>query len=202
MQPAPPPQVPQASEERPAVAVRLERRRERFDYHVDNPSNFNPGPLVPHFFEQRYDADNTWILVRGHYRLAGAAAATEFGITPADHNRWLRRRHLLRAVGRRHHLGDERNRPAADAVDPAVVPDDDVAWVATGDHRVLSPRGDGLPAVGSHRHAHLAAVRDPRAGRRRRDDVVACHRVRSDGFGAILARRTLAAARRSRGRCR
>ena len=84
LQPASPPHVPQASEERPAVAVRFEQRRERFDYHVDNPSNFNPGPLVPHFFEQRYDADNTWILVRGHYRLAGAAAATEFGITPAS----------------------------------------------------------------------------------------------------------------------
>jgi hypothetical protein len=82
MQPAPAPPTPSTSEDRPGIAVRLERRSGRFDYHVDNPSNFNPGPLVPHFFEQRYDTNNTWIFVKGQYRVAGAAAATEVGIAP------------------------------------------------------------------------------------------------------------------------
>lgn len=72
---APPP-------DRPGVAVRLERRAERFDYFVDFPSNVEPGPLVPHFFEQRYVSDNTWIFVDVFYRLAGSRAITEFGITP------------------------------------------------------------------------------------------------------------------------
>jgi hypothetical protein len=82
IQPAPAAAVPAAPDDRPGVSVRLERRSGRFDYHVENPSNFNPGPLVPHFFEQRYDADNTWVIVKGHYRLGGSAAATEVGITP------------------------------------------------------------------------------------------------------------------------
>jgi hypothetical protein len=81
-QPAPP-APPAAGPEPPAVVVRLERRGEWFRFHVDNPSNFESGPLVPHFFEQRYDADNTWVLVKAQYRLAGSAAATEVGFAPA-----------------------------------------------------------------------------------------------------------------------
>jgi hypothetical protein len=66
----------------PALVLRVERRAERFDYHVENPSNIEPGPLVPHFFEQRYVSTNTWIVVRASYQLAGSRAHTEFGITP------------------------------------------------------------------------------------------------------------------------
>lgn len=73
--PVPPP-------EQASLAVRLERRWESFDYHFDNLSNFEPGPLVPHFFEQRYDSGSTWVLVRADYRFAGGTASTEFGLTP------------------------------------------------------------------------------------------------------------------------
>lgn len=68
--------------DRPGISIRVEARAERFTFHVENPSNFEPGPLVPHFFEQRYDSDNTWVIVTGHYRLLGGAASTELGLTP------------------------------------------------------------------------------------------------------------------------
>lgn len=71
-----------ATPDTPAITVRVERRAERFDYHIDNPSNFEPGPLVPHFFEQRYDSANTWLLVNAEHKLFGGAASTEVGVTP------------------------------------------------------------------------------------------------------------------------
>jgi hypothetical protein len=64
------------------ITVRVERRAERFTYRVENPSNFEPGPLVPHFFEQIYDADNAWLFVTAQYRLFGEPASTEVGVTP------------------------------------------------------------------------------------------------------------------------
>jgi hypothetical protein len=64
------------------IAIHLERRAERFDYHIENPSSVEPGPPVPHFFEQRYRSNNTWIFANLVYRLRGSAASTEFGITP------------------------------------------------------------------------------------------------------------------------
>jgi len=75
-QPAPPP--PHTS----GIAVRVERRNEHFDYRIENPSNVEPGPLVPHVFEQRYRATNTWLVISGGYRIAGSAAFTELGVTP------------------------------------------------------------------------------------------------------------------------
>ena len=83
VQPTPAPGPPSPTDERPGIAIRLERRNERFDYRVDNPSNFEPGPLVPHFFEQRYEADNLWILAKARYRLAGSRSSTEVGFAPA-----------------------------------------------------------------------------------------------------------------------
>jgi hypothetical protein len=77
--PAPPAESPLG---RPGISVRVEARAERFTFHVENPSNFEPGPLVPHVFEQVYDSDNTWIIVTGHYRVFGGAASTELGLTP------------------------------------------------------------------------------------------------------------------------
>lgn len=71
-----------ATPDPPAMTIRVERRSERFDYHIDNPSNFEPGPRVPHFFEQRYFSDNTWLFVRAEYRFLGGAASTEVGVTP------------------------------------------------------------------------------------------------------------------------
>jgi hypothetical protein len=66
----------------PGITVRVEGRSERFDYHIENPSNVEPGPLVPHVFEQRYRANNTWFVFNGGYRIGGSAAFTEFGVTP------------------------------------------------------------------------------------------------------------------------
>jgi hypothetical protein len=37
---------------------------------------------VPHFFDQRYDANQTWTLLAAAYRFLGAGARTEFGVTP------------------------------------------------------------------------------------------------------------------------
>ena len=71
IQPAPAASPRPPIEDRPGVSVRVERRHERFDYHVENPSNFEPRPLVPHVFEQRYDADSSWMLVKAIYRIAG-----------------------------------------------------------------------------------------------------------------------------------
>jgi hypothetical protein len=67
----------------PAFTLRVERRVERFDYHVENPSRVADGPLVPHAFDHRYDSDNTWMLLRADYRVAGVGVATEAGVTPA-----------------------------------------------------------------------------------------------------------------------
>jgi hypothetical protein len=80
--PLPPPSAISSSSDPPAIAVRVEQRAERFDYHFDNPSNFEPGPLVPHFFEQRYESGNTWVLVEAAYRIAGTSLTTEVGLTP------------------------------------------------------------------------------------------------------------------------
>lgn len=66
----------------PGIGVRIEQRRERFDYHFENPSNFEPGPLVPHSIDQRYEADNTWLFFSAGYRFLNAPAFTEIGLTP------------------------------------------------------------------------------------------------------------------------
>jgi hypothetical protein len=74
--------APPPSGDHSGLSVRIERRAEHFTYHVKNPSNFLPGPLVPHNFEQVYDADNTWVFVTAHYRALGGPASTEVGLTP------------------------------------------------------------------------------------------------------------------------
>jgi hypothetical protein len=63
------------------VAVGIEARRDRFTYHFDNPSSFDTPFLVPHFFEQRYDADNIWLVGSASY-VAGIRWVTTAGITP------------------------------------------------------------------------------------------------------------------------
>ena len=60
----------------------IERRVEHVRYHFTDASTFDTAALVPHFFEQSYDASNTWISVAADYRLAGAAARTEAAFTP------------------------------------------------------------------------------------------------------------------------
>ena len=63
------------------VAIGVEARRDRFTYHFDNPSSFDTPFLVPHFFEQRYVADNVWLTGSASY-IAGIRWETSAGITP------------------------------------------------------------------------------------------------------------------------
>lgn len=64
-----------------------EFRRDRFDYRFENPSYFNTTEPVPHFFEQRYDADNIWFTGRVRYHLGGSLLETEGGLTPESTGR-------------------------------------------------------------------------------------------------------------------
>jgi len=75
---APPPSGPP----RVVFSAGVERRVEHVRYHFTDASSFDTTALVPHFFEQAYDASNTWISVAADYRLAGAAARTEVAFTP------------------------------------------------------------------------------------------------------------------------
>lgn len=63
------------------LLVGLEVRRDRFRYHFDNPSLFDTPFLVPHFFEQRYVADNLWAVGTVRYT-AGVRWETSAGATP------------------------------------------------------------------------------------------------------------------------
>jgi hypothetical protein len=66
----------------PDLRVGVDVRRDRFTYHFDNPSSIDTPFLVPHFFEQRYVADNVWLTVTARYR-AGAHWETTVGATPS-----------------------------------------------------------------------------------------------------------------------
>ena len=58
-----------------------EIRRDRSTYHFDNPSSFDTGDhLVPHFFEQTYDSDNQWLVMRTRFRALGLTWITSGGI--------------------------------------------------------------------------------------------------------------------------
>jgi hypothetical protein len=59
----------------------MEVERDRFTYHFDNPSSFDTPSPVPHFFEQRYVADNVWLTGAARY-VAGIRWETAAGVTP------------------------------------------------------------------------------------------------------------------------
>ena len=63
------------------VWVGVEARRDRIRYHFDNPSSADTSFLVPHFFEQTYDADNLWLVTAARYN-AGVRWETRAGATP------------------------------------------------------------------------------------------------------------------------
>jgi hypothetical protein len=63
------------------VAVGIEARRDRFTYRFDNPSSIDTPFLVPHFFEQKYVADNVWLMASASY-VAGIRWETAAGVTP------------------------------------------------------------------------------------------------------------------------
>ena len=70
------------AQERPTFQVGVEARHDRFSYHFDNPSSFDTAALVPHFFEQRYVADNVWLVASVCYT-AGIRWNISAGATPA-----------------------------------------------------------------------------------------------------------------------
>lgn len=77
--------APGTSPDPPAFAIRVTVAPEisRYAYHFNNDSTFDTGPLVPHFFEQKYDASAIWTFVAARYRLANAPATTTVGLTPS-----------------------------------------------------------------------------------------------------------------------
>jgi hypothetical protein len=73
--------APAQTPDAPAVVAGVERRRDRVAFHFDNPSSIDTPRPVPHFFEQRYVADNTWALVTARYQVRGVAWTTTAGAT-------------------------------------------------------------------------------------------------------------------------
>ncbi len=63
------------------VQVGAEARRDRLTYHFDNPSSVDTPFTVPHFFEQRYVADNVWLVGSARYT-KGVSWETAGGLTP------------------------------------------------------------------------------------------------------------------------
>jgi hypothetical protein len=51
----------------PKISVGMEIERDRLMYHFTNPSAFDSATLVPHFFEQRYETANAWMLADARY---------------------------------------------------------------------------------------------------------------------------------------
>ena len=71
----------EASGQSAAIAIGIEASRDRVEYHFDNPSSFDTSNLVPHFFEQRYVADNIWATLTASYT-AGVRWRTLVAVTP------------------------------------------------------------------------------------------------------------------------
>ena len=69
------------SSPRAQIALGIEARRDRFTYHFDGPSSADTPFVVPHFFEQRYVADNIWLVGAARYA-AGVRWETSAAITP------------------------------------------------------------------------------------------------------------------------
>lgn len=67
----------------PRVTVSVEPRIESLRYRFENPSTYDTPELVPHSFEQTYDADNTWLRVAVRHRVLTAPAEFAASITPA-----------------------------------------------------------------------------------------------------------------------
>jgi hypothetical protein len=73
--------VAQSTDAGPELLFGIEPRRDRFSYHFTNPSSFDTAALVPHFFEQRYVADNLWAEATLRY-FAQVRWETFVGVTP------------------------------------------------------------------------------------------------------------------------
>jgi hypothetical protein len=76
--------VPAARAQDPAPAsllIGVEARRDTIRYRFENPSSIDTPFLVPHFFEQTYDASNLWLVATARYT-AGVRWETSAGLTP------------------------------------------------------------------------------------------------------------------------
>ncbi len=67
----------------PRVTIELSRSHDTYHYHFNNPSRFDTVENVPHFFEQDYDVDATWLRGGLRYRWAGRIWETEGGVAPS-----------------------------------------------------------------------------------------------------------------------
>lgn len=66
--------------EPPRVGIAVSAEHADLTYHFTNLSSFDAGPLVPHFFEQRYTLDNLWLAIDARYSTAGIRWSTTGGI--------------------------------------------------------------------------------------------------------------------------
>jgi len=73
-------QDPAPAPEPATIQVGVELRRDRIRYHFDNPSSVDTAFLVPHFFEQTYDAGHVWLVATARYS-AGGRWETSVGAT-------------------------------------------------------------------------------------------------------------------------
>lgn len=62
-----------------SISLTAARKAEHYRYRFENPTTFNTVELVPHFFEQKYDSDATWLFATARYRLLDGTASTEIG---------------------------------------------------------------------------------------------------------------------------
>jgi hypothetical protein len=87
--PAVPPRLDRtaAGAERPSFSVGWEVHRDRYHYRFENPSSFDTSYLVPHFYQQDYDADNAWLRLRGRYRVFGRVWETSLALAPGGTGR-------------------------------------------------------------------------------------------------------------------
>lgn len=67
----------------PRVTIELARSHDTYHYHFNNPSRLDTVENVPHFFEQDYHVDATWLKGRLRYRWAGRTWETEGGVAPS-----------------------------------------------------------------------------------------------------------------------
>ena len=65
------------------MLVGVEARRDRIRYHFDNPSSAGTPFLVPHFFEQTFEADNVWLVATARYTCGGVRCETSAGLAPS-----------------------------------------------------------------------------------------------------------------------
>jgi hypothetical protein len=75
--------APPAETGTPRATIEISRSHDTYHYHFDNPSRFDTADNVPHFFEQDYHVDATWLRGSLRYRWAGRTWETEGGVAPS-----------------------------------------------------------------------------------------------------------------------